>query len=52
MHRVCRSQEGLVSLLVSMAPRHLTVYDLAGPGQQGLVDTLLQVFSGRISLYT
>ena len=46
------SQEGLVSLLVSMAPRHLTVYDLAGPGHQGLVDTLLQVFSGRISLYT
>ena len=46
------SQEGLVSLLVSMAPRHLTVYDLAGPGQQGLVETLLQVFSGRISLYT
>lgn len=46
------SQEGLVSLLVSMAPRHLTVYDLTGTSPSPLTDTLLQVFSGRISLYT
>lgn len=46
------SQEGLVSLLVSMAPHHLTVYDLTGTPHSPLTDTLLQVFSGRISLYT
>lgn len=46
------SQEGLVSLLVSMAPGHLTVYDLTGLSPNPLADTLLQVFSGRISLYT
>lgn len=42
------SPDGIVTLLVNMAPRRLIIYDKSGGTQQHLCDTLLEVFSGRV----
>ena len=44
------SEEGILSLLVGMAPSRLTVYDLSG-GSSGLAETIARVFSGRVRIY-
>lgn len=44
------SEDGILRLLISMAPARLTVYDLSG-GASGLPDALMQVFAGRIRVY-
>ena len=44
------SEDGILRLLISMAPARLTVYDLS-EGTSGLPDALRQVFAGRIRIY-
>ena len=45
------SPDGIVSLLVNMAPQRLVVYDLSGKRENKLTDTLAHVFSGRVKIY-
>ena len=44
--------EGILSLLVGMAPARLIVYDLSGGARKELVHALTEIFSGRVCLYT
>lgn len=44
------SEEGIVRLLMSMAPERLTVYDLSG-GRSHLAETLTHVFAGRVRVF-
>ncbi|MCL2695469.1 MAG: putative sporulation protein YtxC [Clostridiales bacterium] len=43
--------DGIVSLLVNMAPQRLVVYDLSGKRENRLTETLAHVFSGRVKIY-
>lgn len=45
------SEDGIVSLLVSMAPAKLIVYDLSGGNGKKLADAIAKVFSGRVRVY-
>ena len=44
------SEEGIVRLLMGMAPERLTVYDLTG-GNSSLAETLVHVFAGRVRVF-
>lgn len=44
------SEDGIVRLLMGMAPQRLTVYDLTG-GRSPLADTLAHVFAGRVRVF-
>ena len=44
-------QDQLVSLLVSIAPARLTVYDLSGGQRDALTEALSRVFAGRVRFY-
>ena len=52
MEYVDETGEGILSLLVGMAPAQLIVYDLSGGARRELVRTLTEIFSGRVCLYT
>ena len=52
MEYVDESGEGIISLLVGMAPARLIVYDLSGGARRELVHALTEIFSGRVCLYT
>lgn len=52
MEYVDESGEGILSLLIGMAPARLIVYDLSGGARQELVRALTEIFSGRVCLYT
>ena len=52
MEYVDESGEGILSLLVGMAPARLIVYDLSGGARRELVRALTEIFSGRVCLYT
>lgn len=52
MEYVDESGQGIISLLVGMAPARLLVYDLSGGRRQGLVTALTEIFLGRMCLYT
>jgi len=52
MEYVDETGEGLISLLVGMAPARLEVYDLSNGTRRELVEALTGIFSGRICLYT
>lgn len=52
MEYVDETGEGLLSLLVGMAPARLIVYDLSNGARRELVRTLTEIFSGRVCLYT
>ena len=52
MEYVDESGEGILSLLIGMAPARLIVYDLSGGARRELVRTLTEIFSGRVCLYT
>lgn len=52
MEYVDETGEGIISLLVGLAPARLVVYDLSGGARQQLVKALTEIFSGRICLYT
>ena len=52
MEYVDESGEGILSLLVGMAPARLIVYDLSGGSRRELVRALTEIFSGRVCLYT
>ena len=45
------SEDGIVGLLVSMAPERLIVYDLSCGTGKGLADAIARVFSGRVRIY-
>lgn len=45
------SEDGIISLLVGMAPTFLTVYDLTGGDGRKLTDALRRVFAGRVKIY-
>lgn len=45
------SVEGIVTLLVNMAPRRLVVYDLTGGHGEQLTEAISRVFSGRVKIY-
>ena len=45
------SEDGIVGLLVSMAPERLVVYDLSCGNGKHLADTIARVFSGRVQVY-
>lgn len=45
------SEDGVLSLLVGMAPAFLTVYDLSGGAGARLTDALRRVFAGRVRIY-
>lgn len=45
------SEDGLLSLLVSMAPEELILYDLSGKKGRKLTETLACIFSGRIKIF-
>ena len=52
MEYVDESGEGILSLLIGMAPARLIVYDLSNGAHQELVKALTEIFSGRVCLYT
>ena len=52
MEYVDESGEGIISLLIGMAPARLFVYDLSGGSRKELVHALTEIFSGRVCLYT
>lgn len=52
MEYVDESGEGILSLLIGMAPTQLIVYDLSGGARRELVRALTEIFSGRVCLYT
>ena len=52
MEYVDESGEGIISLLIGMAPARLVVYDLSGGARKELVKALTEIFSGRVCLYT
>ena len=52
MEYVDESGEGILSLLIGMAPARLIVYDLSGGSRRKLVRALTEIFSGRVCLYT
>ncbi len=52
MEYVDETGEGILSLLVGMAPARLIVYDLSGGTRRELVRALTEIFSGRVCLYT
>ena len=52
MEYVDESGEGILSLLVGMAPARLIVYDLSNGARKELVRALTEIFSGRVCLYT
>ena len=43
--------DGILNLLVNMAPMKLTVYDLSGKEKNRLTEAILQVFGDRVKLY-
>ncbi len=45
------SEDGIVSMLVGMAPARLTIYDLSGGSGKGLTEALRRVFAGRVKVY-
>lgn len=45
------SIEGIVSLLVNMAPKRLIVYDLSGSSENRLTEAIAKVFCGRVKIY-
>ncbi len=45
------AREGLVNLLIHMAPKTLIIYDLSGQKENRLTETLAQLFSGRVKIY-
>ena len=45
------SEDGVLSLLVGMAPARLTVYDLSGGAADRLTGALRRVFAGRVRIY-
>ncbi|MDO4544125.1 MAG: sporulation protein YtxC [Clostridia bacterium] len=45
------SIEGIVTLLVNMAPEHLIVYDLSGRDENSLTQAIARVFGGRARIY-
>ncbi len=45
------SEDGIVGLLVSMAPARLTVYDLSGGRAKSLSEAIQKVFAGRVRIY-
>ncbi len=52
MEYVDETGEGIISLLVGMAPARLIVYDLSNGARRELVRALTEIFSGRVCLYT
>lgn len=52
MEYVDETGEGIISLLIGMAPARLIIYDLSGGARRELVRALTQIFSGRVCLYT
>lgn len=52
MEYVDENGEGILSLLIGMAPARLIVYDLSGGRRRELVRALTEIFSGRVCLYT
>ena len=52
MEYVDETGEGIISLLIGMAPARLFVYDLSGGARTELVHALTEIFSGRVCLYT
>ena len=52
MEYVDETGEGIISLLIGMAPARLFVYDLSGGARKELVHALTEIFSGRVCLYT
>lgn len=45
------SEDGVVSLLIGMAPAFLTVYDLSGGSGKRLTEAIQKVFAGRVKVY-
>ncbi len=45
------SEDGVVSLLVGMAPAYLTIYDLSGGNGKRLTEAIQKVFAGRVKVY-
>lgn len=43
--------DGILNLLVNMAPMKLTVYDLSGKEKNRLTEAILRVFGSRVKLY-
>ena len=43
--------DGILNLLVNMAPKRLTVYDLSGNEKNRLTEAILAVFGSRVKLY-
>lgn len=43
--------DGIVSLLVNMAPQKLLVYDLSGDSKNRLTETLARIFADRVHIY-
>ena len=43
--------DGILNLLVNMAPMKLTVYDLSGKEKNRLTEAILRVFGDRVKLY-
>ena len=43
--------DGILNLLVNMAPSKLTVYDLSGKEKNRLTEAILRVFGSRVKLY-
>ncbi|MBQ9832116.1 MAG: hypothetical protein IJO48_00100 [Clostridia bacterium] len=43
--------DGIVSVLVGLAPEHITVYDMSGGQSRGVAELLMRVFEDRVRFY-
>ena len=46
-----RARDGVIDVLVGLAPERITVYDLSGGKNDRFNETLSKVFAGRIKIY-
>lgn len=45
------SEDGIISLLIGMSPKSLTVYDISGGSGRRLTEAIARVFAGRVRIY-
>ena len=45
------SEDGILSLLIGMSPKSLTVYDISGGSGRRLTEAIARVFAGRVRIY-
>ncbi len=51
IHYTSGSEDGIISILISLAPAHITVYDLSGGRSATLAQVLLRIFEDKVKYF-